>query len=108
MLETIGAHAFDATSLVEITIPKTVTSVGAYAFASCYDLEAVTFEEGGDKPLVLGTEYSYTDVDYTGISYTAVERGYTFYYCNSLETVALPSRLTEIAEYCFKFISILA
>lgn len=101
VLETIGAHAFEATSLVEITIPKTVTSVGAYAFASCYDLEAVTFEEGGDKPLVLGTEYSYTDVDYTGISYTAVERGYTFYYCNSLETVALPSRLTEIAEYCF-------
>lgn len=102
VLETIGAHAFEATSLKEFEVPKSVTSIGAYAFGSCYDLGIITFEEGGDKPLVIGTEYSYVTTDYTGLTYTEIERGYTFYYCNHLETVELPSRLTEIAEYSFK------
>lgn len=100
-LETIGAYAFNGTRIDEITFPKTVVAIGAYAFDGSYYLESVTFEEGGDKPLVLGTDYVNTYIDYTGITITEVQRGHVFSGCSYLETVTLPSRLTEIGEYCF-------
>ena len=101
-VETIGAYAFASNAIEEITIPASVTSIGAYAFSST-DLETVIFEDG-DKDLVLGTTFvnRYYN-ESTGVYYTDIYRGNVFYYCNYLETVELPSRLTILEEGTFKY-----
>lgn len=105
-LKTIGAHAFDISGgkLETITIPKSVTSIGAYAFANS-ELETVYFEEGGTEDLVLGTVHSYSYLGYGDIMMQRVEHGYVFSNCEYLKTVALPDRLTEIGPYCFYYAS---
>ena len=37
----IGARAFERTSLTSVTIPNSVTSIGAYAFAACSSLTTI-------------------------------------------------------------------
>ena len=49
----IGKEAFKNSGIKEITIPATVTTIGASAFAGC-DLETIVFE--GETPPVLETE----------------------------------------------------
>ena len=101
-LKTIGAHAFEYCRFTTVTIPKSVTEIGSYAFANMnYYLEEVIFEEGGIEDLVLGTEYVYTYMDYSGNQITEYQRGYVFYYAYYLEKVVLPSRLTVIGDACF-------
>lgn len=48
----VGYTAFDGTGIINITIPKEVSSVGEYAFANCQSLQVVTFEERTTEPLV--------------------------------------------------------
>jgi len=107
-LETIGAFAFSAGSswyvngITEITIPKSVTSIGAHAFEYT-GLQTVTFEAGGEKDLVLGAPYKETYINYNGVSQTDIYVGNTFANTDDLETVVLPARLVEIAYEDFKY-----
>lgn len=48
----IGDRAFDDSSIIRVVIPKTVSSIGEYAFADCDSLQTVTFEERTSEPLV--------------------------------------------------------
>ncbi|MBQ4071871.1 MAG: leucine-rich repeat protein [Clostridia bacterium] len=101
-LETIGAHAFDYCEyLEEITIPKSVKTIKAYAFANCGGLETVIFEEGGSDDLILGTPYTYSYIDVNGQQVTAIDRGHVFDNCKYLENISLPEHLVEIGEYSF-------
>ena len=101
-LETIGAYAFAENDIEEITIPASVTSVGAYAFSNTA-LQTVTFEDG-EKDLVLGATFVNRYYNESmGTYYTDIYRGHVFYYCDYLETVELPSRLTVLEEGTFKF-----
>ena len=101
-LETIGAYAFAENDIEEITIPASVTSVGAYAFSNTA-LKTVTFEDG-EKDLVLGSTFVNRYYNESmGTYYTDIYRGHVFYYCDYLETVELPSRLTVLEEGTFKF-----
>ncbi len=63
-LTTICAFAFAGSQLQSIVIPQSVTFIGAYAFAGCYDgsndLNSVVFEDGGTQPLMLGTAAAVT------------------------------------------------
>lgn len=45
-LETIGISAFHGTSISEIDIPATVTTIKHFAFENCENLTRVTFHEG--------------------------------------------------------------
>ena len=79
-LQKIGYEAFyNCSSLESITIPSTVTEIGADAFRSCTNLNKVVFNEGLQK-----------------IGFCA------FYECTSLQSITLPSTVTEIGENAFK------
>ena len=76
----IGGYAFQTCySLASITIPTGVTSIRDYAFGNCYSLASVTIPDG-----------------VTSIG------GYAFQYCNSLASVTIPDGITSIDVYVFK------
>jgi len=105
-LEVIGAHAFDGSYYLAygetLTIPATVTEIGAYAFYGCSYMKYLAFEDGeGAADLILGAPYSYTTTNDVGATITVTERGHVFENCTYLESVSLPARLVEIAEYSF-------
>ena len=109
VLKSIGAFAFAYVSsydasyyFTEITIPASVETIGAYAFAKTH-LESVIFEDG-EKDLFLGHTFVETGYNESmGTNYRNVYRGYVFSDCEELGTVVLPSRLTTIEQYTFYY-----
>ncbi len=102
-LEVIGAHAFEKTNINSITLPKSLTSVGAYAFFSCSALGTVTFEDGGTGDLIIGAPYVYThEGDYAEGMVTEIQVGHVFDRASALTSVIFPSNLTEIRERSFE------
>lgn len=103
-LKTIGAYAFGgegytyAPEIETITIPKSVTSIGAYAFANAKYLETLYFEKGGNEDLVIGTTY----VGPNANGYEITLEGHTFYNTYYLEVVELPARLVELKVSSFE------
>lgn len=107
----IGAYAFNNCGthkdgmLTSITIPASISDVGAYAFGNNVYLEEVIFAEGENEMsasgLVLGSEYFYEDTD----SGTVIPvRGHVFSdktTNKNMKRVVLPARLIEIGEYSF-------
>ncbi len=76
----IGTYAFADSGLTEITIPKGTKSVGTYVFSNCTDLEKVTVADG-TQALTLDK--------------------YCFQKCTSLKSIDLPGRVTAISDYTF-------
>ena len=75
----IGAYAFsDCSSLTSVTIPNSVTSIGNYAFAYCSSLTSVTIPD------------SVTSIGY-----------YAFRDCTSLTSVTIGNGVTSIGDYAF-------
>ena len=98
----IGANAFSATSLSEITIPEGVTFIGNNAFKNCTRLQSVTLPESltsiGNWAFDTCTSLqSITIPD----SVTSIGTA-AFYMCTSLDSVTLSSSLTAIPESLFK------
>lgn len=71
---------FNNSSIKEIMIPRTVKSIGNYAFYSCRSLQKVTLPKS--------TELTSVGND-------------AFYYCTLLTTPVMPSTLTNIGEGAF-------
>ena len=70
----------DKLSLVHtVKIPKSVKSIGAYAFKMCTGLTSVEISQG---------------VEMIGDS--------AFYYCDSLTSITIPDRVTSIGNYAFE------
>ena len=74
----IGAGAFEQSSLTSITIPDSVTNIGALAFQSCTNLVSVTI---GNRVTSIGLE--------------------AFAYCGSLSTIAIPDSVTSLGDEAF-------
>ena len=75
----IHYDAFGYTDIDEITIPSGVFEIGPYAFDGCGDLITVHIEAE-----------ELTKID-----------DFTFWYCEALTSIALPSKVTSIGEYAF-------
>ncbi len=109
-LTTICAFAFAGSQLKSIVIPKTVTSIGAYAFAGCYSgtaysLSSVVFEDGGTEPLMLGTAANVTVAVGDGVWATNTECAFVGYVFDNaqLTTWELPtSREVQMAKNAMK------
>ena len=75
----IGASAFsNCSSLTSITIPDSVTSIGDYAFRECSSLTSITIPDS-----------------VTSIGASA------FSYCTSLTSITIPDSVTSIGDYTF-------
>lgn len=79
-LQTISDFAFHESRLQNVTIPKTVTSIGNYAFQSCQNMDSLAFEESNEENLTLGQ--------------------YAFSGCSSLRILIL-NRSMEVGSSCF-------
>ena len=80
--EAIAAKAFSGfTSLKEVVIPATVTSIGDSAFENCINLTTVTFD--GESALTKIGKYAFQND-------------------TSLTTITLPSKVTTIDNYAFQ------
>lgn len=82
----ISDYAFmNCTSLTNVTIPNSITSIGAYAFSYCYSLVNITIPSG------------VTTID-----------SYTFSGCQALSNITIPSSVTIINYYAFNLCYALA
>lgn len=97
---------FDScTNLESITIPDSVTSIGANAFSGCENLTTVTFGENSQLTSI-GESAFYKCKNLTSItipdSVTNID-GYAFYSCNNLTSIIFGdnSQLATIGEWAF-------
>ncbi|MBQ9077660.1 MAG: leucine-rich repeat protein [Muribaculaceae bacterium] len=112
----IASGAFgNCANLISVTIPKSVTSIGSWAFRECSGLTEVNitdlsawckidFEDSSSNPLyyaknlkINGTEVKNLAIpnDITGI------KAFAFSGCSGLTSVTIPSSVTKIGERAF-------
>ena len=81
-LVSIGGSSFNnCESLTSITIPSSVTSIGAGAFFNCIALKTVTFENNSQLKSIKDNAFSY---------------------CNSLTSIEIPSGVTSMGGSTFE------
>ena len=99
-LKSIDRSAFQYSYLVSVTIPGSVRTIGEYAFYACSYLEEVIFEEGntfvGSHMFLRCKQLSKVSLAST---ITRIDYGA---FCEvGIETIALPTGLTDLVEACF-------
>jgi hypothetical protein len=101
----IGPYAFyNWSSLQTITIPKSVKSIGRYAFGNCTALTGgVVIPEGA------AVDTNYLFYKCSALQSITFPNGITSiapwacYQCSKLESVNIPEGVTEIGEYAFEY-----
>ncbi|MCL2675605.1 MAG: beta-propeller domain-containing protein [Firmicutes bacterium] len=93
------------TSIINVTVPKSVVSIGNYSFRGCPNLQDVTFEKGS------GLEYlgyyafsncaNLVSVTFDKDSPIKYINSNAFSNCVSLENIAIPNNVTSIGSYAF-------
>ena len=92
-------------SLTSITIPDSVTSIGAYAFSECTGLKTIKF---GDKSNLISigsnafqgcTSLTAANLDVN--SKLEKIESYAFQNCSSLTSITIPDSVTSIGNYAF-------
>jgi hypothetical protein len=104
-LNSIGANAFQNTSLPSITIPNTVKSIGTSAFSSAKSLTTVTFAQGSQLEIIGNYAFWWTKLTSIEIPASVKSIGdYAFQNATSLTTVTFApgSQLTSIGANAFQ------
>lgn len=93
---------YNATSLIEITIPTSLTDMGRDAFENCTSLTKVTILYGGltnIKSSAFQGCSSLTEINIPN-SVTSIEN-YAFSECSSLKEITIPKSVTSISSFAF-------
>ena len=98
----LGDYAFNSCwNMTSITIPSSVTSIGDAAFRNCSGLTSLSIPEGVAN---IGFEmfyYSYNLQSVTLPSTVTSIGDYAFAYCSRLATISIPEGVTSIGNYAF-------
>ena len=96
-LTEIPANTFSYTDLVEITIPKTVTTIGEGAFYECSNLESISLPQGLQtiEDNVFATCKKIASINIPdGVSHIGT---HAFYDCSNMYAIHLPQKLKGIS-----------
>ena len=97
----IGSLAFYNTSIINISIPDSVTSIESSAFRNCSSLMSIVIPDSVTR---IGDNAFNNCVGLTSIvipnSVTTIE-DYTFYGCTGLTSIVIPDSVTSIGNYVF-------
>jgi len=105
---TIGTYAFAGqTNITKVIIPKTMKTIGDFAFNNCYNLVEIEFANG----CVLDTLGKNVFNSCKSLKTITLPNGiknipeYAFAACESLESIKLPANLQSIDPYAFVWTS---
>ena len=104
-VETIGMYAFYRTSLEEVVLPATVVSIGECCFSEIDALRTIKIEgalEIGDSAFNTCQYVESIDFGDKIVSIGAAAFCYLGYESESIESITLPSSITNIAEDAFE------
>lgn len=94
----------NCSNLEYISMPNTITEIGAESFSGCSKLSSVVFR-GGNKVKTIGREAFFGCVNLTDApladGLTTIGEG-AFQGCNGLKRVTIPESVTSIGENAFK------
>lgn len=98
----LGAECFSGcTSLAAITLPAALETIGDRCFYGCQALTRITIPEGVTS---LGARIFQSCTGLQAVVLPDTLQGigdYCFYYCPSLSDISLPASLTAIGQYAF-------
>ena len=99
----IGSRAFENSTIISITIPDSVTSIGSYAFYGCDSLISITIPDSVTSisnstfsgcsslaTVTIGENSQLTSID-----------SYAFYNCSSLTSITVLDSVISIGDYAF-------
>ena len=107
-VKVIGNNLFQNNkSILSITIPDSVTTIGDYAFSGCSSLKTVTIGKNSQLAII-GSYAFYNCTSLTSItipnSVTTIS-GYAFSDCSSLTSIIIPDSVISIGSYAFRYCS---
>lgn len=108
-LISIGGYAFSSTALPNVSIPSTVTTIGDGAFSYCSNFNNIVFINS-TAPLTLGRE-AFMECSLL-VAIDIPERttfiGSGAFQSTGLKSIIIPSKITSIEDYTFKYCADLA
>lgn len=101
-LTTIGEAAFALTNVVDVVLPKSVKTIGGYAFESCCTLKSFIIQD--DSVTKIG-EYAFENCEFLetvefGNKLEIIDEA-AFIDCYAIKEITIPDSLTQIVDWAF-------